>query len=201
MFKSKKLKLKGHTKKVGKIYDYIVDHTNEREMFWEKIGWNKVNYGLVALSESDFNNLILNVSNWTEIQQRILTDTIAQSIDGRLYKSLSTEQKKIAKKIHFKIPNYTQLRHKKLKEDLRAKSPSKSTNKWVLEIYDIILENEQVDTEFWWLVGKDYFYPYYDKFKTEDWNDLIEDIFNWTSDQQEIFLITLTQDSPENIDK
>lgn len=82
---------------------------------------------------------------------------------------------------------------KKQDTNFRANSKTKSANKKVLDVYDIILTDEYSDTDFWYLCGKDYFFNPLSKFNREDWNDLINDITNWTKTQLEILAIVLVE--------
>jgi hypothetical protein len=83
---------------------------------------------------------------------------------------------------------------KKRKTDFRANSKTKSTNKRVLEIYDIILQDEGSDTDYWYIFGEGLFDRASYKFISEDWEELKRDLSNWSSLQIEILSICLTSD-------
>ena len=79
----------------------------------------------------------------------------------------------------------------KLKYGKRCKTKSK--NSAVLEVYDFILQNENVDTDYWWTdhgpqdlnrILEDYFTAF-------DWNELEKDLRFWTTGQLEIFLYAI----------
>jgi hypothetical protein len=79
----------------------------------------------------------------------------------------------------------------KLKYKSSFKSKTKNLN--VREIYKVIIEHENVDSEYWdELHGScDLFTKFQRFYLDKDWNDLEKDIFNWSQLQIELFIIGL----------
>lgn len=76
-----------------------------------------------------------------------------------------------------------------LKSNYGERCTTKSTNFAVLSIYEYILKHENYDTDYWWLdIGPtDITRLLYQNFTASDWEDLREDLVNWTGFQLEIF--------------
>ena len=89
------------------------------------------------------------------------------------------------KNMDFKVSNL------KLKYGERCRTKSK--NSAVLEVYDFILQNENVDTDYWWTdCGPQDLNIIFEACFTElDWNELEVDLKYWTTNQLEIFLYAI----------
>lgn len=70
----------------------------------------------------------------------------------------------------------------------RVTSAIQSTNPLVVALYSFIIQNENVDSDFWTQGGgfDDIYYRLL-KFEEEDWNSLKNDLGNWSFDQLELF--------------
>ena len=74
------------------------------------------------------------------------------------------------------------------KERHKETSFTKSSNNLVLKLYSFILKNEKVDSDFWTQGnGFEDIHQILFDFDENDWNDLANDLKNWTSFQIELF--------------
>jgi len=74
------------------------------------------------------------------------------------------------------------------KERYKETSFTKSSNNLVLKLYSFILKNEKVDSDFWTQGnGFEDIHQILFDFDENDWNDLANDLKNWTSFQIELF--------------
>lgn len=80
-----------------------------------------------------------------------------------------------------------------MKSEYGEKHTTKSTNSAVLEVYNFILKNENVDSDYW--NGdhgpQDLNRVFEDYFTQFDWEELEMDLKFWTTNQLEIFLYAI----------
>lgn len=79
----------------------------------------------------------------------------------------------------------------KWNKNYKVYSQTKSKNKKVLSIYDLILKNWDMDSDWWSIIGNTDIHCRLDEFTRTDWKELKIDIHNWKSDQIEILSIAL----------
>ncbi len=84
------------------------------------------------------------------------------------------------------MKDYISDEYSKWKKDFRTNSQTKSTNRNVKDLYDIILKDEMRDSDYWFFVGADHFLAFLEQFDNSDFEELVADIPNWTEDQQYI---------------
>lgn len=79
--------------------------------------------------------------------------------------------------------------HKKM----RTRSKTKSTYRRVLKVYDIIIENEDSDSDYWCSGGNSLIINELIAFEHFDWTALENDLINWTPEQLLIIATALVQ--------
>ena len=84
------------------------------------------------------------------------------------------------------MKDYISDEYSKWKKDFRTNSQTKSTNRNVKDLYDIILKDEMRDSDYWFFVGAEHFLAFLEQFDNSDFEELVADIPNWTEDQQYI---------------
>lgn len=87
------------------------------------------------------------------------------------------------------LKNYlNKLFNKSNSEKLSENWRTKSTNPKVLEVYRTVVDGQNIDTDYWLsgIGGGDLLYGFY-YFASDDWQELITDLSNWTTDQLELF--------------
>lgn len=74
---------------------------------------------------------------------------------------------------------------KSWRKNFRVNSKIKSLNSKIRFLYDIILKNEMTDSDYWYYGdGANKFINYLSCFDSKDFQELIDDIPNWTEDQK-----------------
>ncbi len=179
--------LKGSNSKVNSVYEYIVNNINEDLQFWETNGGLELHNILLQFSTNDFLDLQSELGYWNETEQNILTDCVAYGIDGKFQTDYDDDQRLLSTGLYSKLQNvFTHPEYKKWKKDFRVNSKTRSNNKLVKELYDIILRDENTDDDYWFFVGADHFLKCLGQCDEKDFQDLVADIPNWTEDQQYI---------------
>ncbi|SKC12243.1 hypothetical protein [Chryseobacterium balustinum] len=82
------------------------------------------------------------------------------------------------------MENFISKNQEAWRKNFRVNSKMKSLNKKLLALYDIILKNERTDSDYWYFIGADEFINYFSYLDTDDFQELISDIPNWTEDQK-----------------
>ncbi len=137
---------------------------------------------LIQFSKDDWNALISDFHHWNDTEQNTLSDCIAYGIRKKLGTPYTNEQHLLARQVCSKVKTgFTHPDIKKWREDFRAHSKTKSTNPRVLHLYDYLLQNEFLDSDFWHMGGGDReIQKRINHFNNEDWIALKKDIVNWS---------------------
>lgn len=179
---------KSSNQNVLKVYQYIRKHKNSKT--WETKENLELHNLLMGLSENDWNSLIIDFSNWKELEQNIVSDCVAYGIDGKYEPNYTNDKKNLAQKLYSKMQNgFLHPEIKKWKKNYKIHSKTQSKNPNVLSVYDYILKHEYDDSDFWPLGGgSQEIQNRLNYFETKDWEELKKDIFNWEEDHRNTVL-------------
>lgn len=179
---------KSSNQNVLKVYQYIRKHKNSKT--WETKENLELHNLLMGLSENDWNSLIIDFSNWKELEQNIVSDCVAYGIDGKYEPNYTNDKKNLAQKLYSKMQNgFLHPEIKKWKRNYKIHSKTQSKNPNVLSVYDYILKHEYDDSDFWPLGGgSQEIQNRLNYFETKDWEELKKDIFNWEEDHRNTVL-------------
>lgn len=182
------LNSKSSNKNVLKIYNYV--NKNKESETWESQENIQLHTFLMGLSENDWNSLIADFSNWSELEQNIVSDCVAYGIDGKFEDKYTNEKRLLAQNLYSKMQNgFSHPEIKKWRKNFRVHSKTKSQNPKVLEVYDYLLKNEYIDSDHWSFGGGSQdIQNELNSFSDRDWEDLKEDIINWNEDDRDILI-------------
>lgn len=179
---------KSSNQNVLKVYHYITKH--KKSTTWELKENLELHNLLMKFSENDWNSLIIDFSNWNELEQNILSDCVAYGIDGKYEPNYTNDKRLLAQKLYSKMHNgFSHPEIKKWKKNYKIHSKTQSKNPNVLSVYNYMLKHEYDDSDFWSLGGgSQEIQNRLNNFKIKDWEDLKKDIFNWEEDQKNTVL-------------
>lgn len=179
---------KSSNQNVLKIYNYVKN--NKESETWEVKENLNLHILLMELSENDWNSLVTDFSNWNELEQNILSDCVAYGISGRYETKYTNKKILIAHKLYSKMQKgFSHPEVKKWKKDYKVHSKTKSQNPQILDVYDILLKNEYTDSDYWALGGgSQEIQNKLNSFSDKDWEDLKQDIINWSEDDRDILI-------------
>ena len=128
-----------------------------------------------ALSASDLQFLKEEATQWTKDQQKELQLIIGHTSNyDNLYLHILTSRKSESWK-------------------------TQSTNPNILAIYEILVESENHDTDYWWCgIGASDMAQVFYKFTPKDWQELEEDLKYWTNFQLEMFIYGILDEGFSN---
>lgn len=179
---------KSSNQNVLKIYQYITKHKKSKT--WESKENLELHFLLMKFSENDWNSLIIDFSNWNELEQNIVSDCVAFGISGKYEPNYTNDKKNLAQKLFSKMQNgFSHPELKKWKKNYKIHSKTQSKNQNVLSVYDYILKHEYDDSDFWSLGGgSQKIQNMLNFFEIKDWKELKRDIFNWEENHRNIVL-------------
>ncbi|OUL60387.1 hypothetical protein [Flavobacterium sp. AJR] len=179
---------KSSNQNILKIYSFVKNNIESKT--WESKENLELHRILIELSENDWNSLIDDFSNWSELEQNIVSDCVAYGIDGKFEVKYDNEKRLLAQELYSKMQNgFCHPEIKKWKKNFKVHSKTKSQNCRVLGVYDYLLKNEYVDSDYWsWGGGSHEIQNKLNSFSEKDWEDLKEDIINWNEDDRDILI-------------
>ena len=182
------LNSKSSNQNILKIYNYV--NKNKESETWESKEIIELHTFLIGLSENDWNSLIVDFSNWSELEQNIVSDCVAYGIDGKFEDKYTNEKRLLAQNLYSKMQNgFSHPEIKKWKKNFRVHSKTKSQNSKVLGVYDYLLKNEYIDSDYWSLGGgSQEIQNKLNSFSDKDWEDLKDDIINWNENDRDILI-------------
>lgn len=148
---------------------------------------------LVELSESDWNTLLSDFANWPETEQKIVSNCVAYGIDGKYDPLYTNDQRLLAQGLYFKMEKgFSHPEVEKWKKNFKVHSTTKSKNPKVLFVYELLLQHEYDDSDYWPLGGGSHeIQNRLNRFGDEDWEDLKQDLVLWSADDRDIFIESL----------
>lgn len=179
---------KSSNQNILKIYYYVKN--NIKSKTWELKENFELHNILIELSENDWDSLIADFSNWSELGQNIVSDCVAYGIDGKFEVKYDNEKRILAQKLYSKMQNgFSHPEIKKWKKNFRVHSKTKSQNSRVLGVYDCLLKNENEDSDYWYMGGgSQEIQNKLNSFSDKDWEDLKQDIINWNEDDRYLLI-------------
>lgn len=179
---------KSSNQNILKIRSYVKRHIESET--WESKENIKLHSLLMELSENDWNSLVADFSNWSELEQNIVSDCVAYGIDGIYELKYANEKRLLAQQLYSRMQNgFSHPEFKKWKKNYKVHSKTKSQNPRVLDVYDILLKNEYRDSDYWALGGgSQEIQNKLNTFSDKDWEDLKQDIINWSEDDRDILI-------------
>ncbi|MCF6142482.1 hypothetical protein L1S34_14395 [Flavobacterium sp. K77] len=179
---------KSSNQNILKIYSFVKNNIASKT--WELKENLELHEIFIKLSENDWNSLINDFSNWSELEQNIVSDCVAYGIDGKFEVKYENERRLLAQKLYSKMQNgFSHPEIKKWKKNFRVHSKTKSQNSRVLGVYDYLLKNEYEDSDYWSLGGgSQEIQNKLNSFSDKDWEDLKQDVINWNEDDIDVLI-------------
>jgi len=179
---------KSSNQNVLKVYSYVKKHRDSKT--WESKENLELHILLSELSANDWNSFVTDFSNWGELEQNIVSDCVAYGIDGKYEPEYIIEKTVLAQKLYSKMQNgFNHPEIKKWKKNHKLHSKTKSQNPRVLSVYDCLLKNEYIDSDYWSMGGgSNEIQNRLNSFSDKDWDDLKQDIVNWSEDDRDILI-------------
>lgn len=179
---------KSSNQNILKIYSFVKNNIESKT--WESKENLELHNFLIELSENDWDSLIADFSNWSDLEQNIVSDCVAYGIDGKFEVKYDNEKRLLAQNLYSKMQNgFSHPEIKKWKKNFRVHSKTKSQNSRVLGVYDYLLKNEYIDSDYWSIGGgSQEIQNKLNSFSDKDWEDLKEDIINWSEDDRDVLI-------------
>lgn len=179
---------KNSNQNILKIYSFVKNNIESKT--WESKENLELHNFLIELSENDWKFLIADFSNWSELEQNIVSDCVAYGIDGKFDIKYVNEKRLLAQSLYSKMQNgFSHPEIKKWKKNFRVHSKTKSQNPRVLGVYDYLLKNEYIDGDYWSMGGgSQEIQNQLNSYSDKDWEDLKEDIINWNENDRDVLI-------------
>ena len=160
----------------------LINNIYEKPIYWtDDKGWSTknsqdfINDNYQVLKEKFLQFLKEEATQWTKDQQKELQLIIGHTSNyDNLYLHILTSRKSESWK-------------------------TQSTNPNILAIYEILVESENHDTDYWWCgIGASDMAQVFYKFTPKDWQELEEDLKYWTNFQLEMFIYGILDEGLSN---
>ncbi|MFK7757232.1 MAG: hypothetical protein AB8B53_09910 [Flavobacteriales bacterium] len=171
--------------------------------FWrsERVYWQDKRVGIIYdmlldLSPDDWFSLEREFLSLTKKKKFVLLDVVGCVLKGSLGSDFSEEFKIRAPKLFFLGQDgYAYIFRTAFSKGYIVESRTKSKNLKVLDLYYFLLQNSNVDSDFWNLggLGDLEIQTKLIIFSEYDWKFLSDDIVNWTHDERQILFESITE--------
>lgn len=206
------LKSKEASTNISKLYNYLSEHREKDNAYWQIDGDNKIHDILMEFSRSDYEELRAKNFELGSPEQYILRDITYEIVWGLEEQSISMysmEERTLIADIAVNLNHF--LLMKEARGNRNDYSISKSKNPNVLNVHSYIIENKFSDSDYWSQGGGSNHIQYLlNEFGSKDWNALQADVIHWFYDEIEIFIESIGYDyikhyeneneDPDNLD-